>query len=84
MTNSRELTLEMEQIHARRTWGELVPWQDALPASFDVRAINPAAHALQRPYFYRRVRATMFAKRIEASLDSVLKKSLFLDKKKFQ
>ena len=84
LSNTRELTVEMLQKHARTTWGNLAPWADPLPMDFDVRAIDPATHAAQRPHFYRRVRSTMIAKRIEASLDSVSRKSLFLDKKKFQ
>ena len=84
LSNTRELTVEMLQKHARTTWGNLSNFADPLPLDFDVRAIDPATHAVQRPHFFRRVRSMMIAKRIEASLDSVSKKSLFLDKKKFQ
>ena len=73
MTNTREITLEMVQKHARTTWGNLNPWADPLPQNFDVRAIDPATHAAQRPHFYWRVRSTMIAKRIEETLDKVSK-----------
>ena len=84
LVNTREITLEMVQKHARTTWGELLAFNDPLPDDFAVRAIDPATHAPQRPHFYRRVRSTMIAKRIEASLDKASLKSLFLDKAKFQ
>ena len=54
LSNTREITLEMVQKHARTTWGTLDPWNTPLPANFSVRMINPAAHALQRPCFHRR------------------------------
>ena len=84
LVNTREITLEMMQKHARTTWGNLNNFNDPLPANFMVREIDPATYAAQRPHFYRRTRATMIAKRIEASLDKASKKSLFLDKAKFQ
>ena len=51
MTKTREITLEMVQKHARTTWGPRDPWENPLPNSFDVREINPATHASQRPTF---------------------------------
>ena len=71
LANHREITLEMIQKHARTTWGNLVPWTDPLPNDFISRDIDPATYAMQRPHFYKRTRATVIAKRIEASFDKV-------------
>ena len=74
----------MVQKHARTTWGNLDPWATNLPPTLNVRAIDPATHAAQRPVFYRRARSTMIAKRIKATLDKASMKSLNLEKAKFQ
>ena len=86
LTNARELTLEMVQKSARRTWLSLAPafaWADPLPADFTIGAIDPAANVAQRPQFYRRTRSIMIAKRIEASLDQASLQSLMLERKSF-
>ena len=86
LTQAREITLEMVQKAARRTWAALAPafvWTDPLPAVFTVGAIDPAANVAQRPQFYRRTRSIMIAKRITASLDKDSHTSLMLERQSF-
>lgn len=86
LTQAREMTLEMVQKAARRTWATLTPpivWTDPLPAVFTVGTIDPAANVTQRPQFYRRTRSIMIAKRISASLDKESLTSLMLEQQSF-
>ena len=55
LTQAQEITLQMVQKAARRTWLALAPafvWADPLPAVFTVGTIDPAANAAQRPNFF--------------------------------
>ena len=72
LTHARELTLEMVQKATRRTWMAVappIPFATAMPPNLNIATIDPATNAAQRPQFFRRTRAVMIAKRIEASLD---------------
>lgn len=55
LTQACEITLEMMQRAARRTWLALAPvfvWADPLPAVFSVGVIDPATNSVQRPQFF--------------------------------
>ena len=86
MTNTQELTLEMVQKAARRTWMAVapsIPFATPMPAALDIVDIDPAANVAQRPQFFRHTCSVMIAKRIEASLDKASLQSLLLERQAF-
>ena len=52
-------------------------FEDDLPAELTMAAINPTDVEGDRVHFYRRIRATMIAKRIEGIFDEASIKTIF-------
>ena len=65
LIDHRDITLEMIQKQAFKTWGNyLTDFDTPLPDDQNLQDLNPAADPNQRAPFYRRICSRMIAKRI--------------------